>query len=523
MNLKMLLLPTLILGSLAVQGKVEVASVFGNNMVLQQGRKVPVWGKALPNEKITVRFDGQTVSTTTAKNGKWMLYLAPMKANAAGQTLEVLGKTEKVKFNNILIGEVWLCSGQSNMHVPMWSKTPNYRAANGDKDVKAGVNPMIRIVSLEKRGIAKLPIEQQHIVWNPLNEKTGLPFSAVAFYFGQALYKQLKVPIGLVASNWPGTRIEPWTPQEGFNSVPELKQLAFEGNAKIPGTKEYKEQNAKAIQLYENWLKEYKKAVAAGKLPPLPPEYPAELRYLRGNLQPSSIYNKMIHPLVPFAFRGVIWYQGCSNIYNGYDGPMYAYKMQALLNGWREVFKQPDMPFYFVQLAPFRYGKKDPYKLPVIWEAQHSFAQKNRDTQVKMAVINDVGDYDDIHPRDKKTVGNRLALLALRYTYNKKEIKADSPELKKWQIKGNQVILDFDFVEKWIAKGEVKHFEVAGKDQIWQQATMKVQGKTLLISSEKVNAPVMLRYMWHHTVTGNLFNEAGLPLGTFRCGTIPVK
>ncbi|MBO5721518.1 MAG: 9-O-acetylesterase, partial [Lentisphaeria bacterium] len=269
---------------------------------------------------------------------------------------------------------------------------------------------------------------------------------------------------------------------------------------------------AKIIADYSKWLNEYKAAVAAGQLPPEPPVFPASLKHYVIAQQPTVKYNSMIHPPLPFAFRGVIWYQGCSN---RYDGMLYKSKMHALLNGWRQLFQQPDMAFYFVQLSPYRYGG-NPYALPVIWEAQQAFADCMPEN-VAMAVINDVGDYGDIHPHDKLTVGNRLGLLALKHTYNK-NIKADSPILKSWKIEGNKFILEFKNVEKFVSKGKIANFEVAGDAENWQKADVAADGNKLVVSSANVPEPYKLRYMWHQTLTGNLYNEAGLPLGAFRCG-----
>ena len=219
----------------------------------------------------------------------------------------------------------------------------------------------------------------------------------------------------------------------------------------------------------------------------------------------------MIFPFVPFAFRGAIWYQGCSNLGDG----LYGYKMQALLKGWRKVFNNPDMAFYFVQLAPFRYGG-NPLRLPEMWEVQERFAN-SQGSNVKMAVINDVGDWGDIHPHDKKTVGKRLSLLALRHSYGK-PVKADSPQLASWKIEGKKFILEFRNVEKWLAPKVLKGFEAAGVDNRFFPATAVLDGKKIIVSCEKVAEPVQMRYLWHQTVKGAIFNEAGLPLGAFRCG-----
>ena len=513
-----LILSALALSALSVQAQVTVGPIFGDHMVLQRDMEVPVWGKADPGEKVTVSFAGQTLTAEAAVNGKWQVKLAPMKVSAEGRDMVVKGTGNTITIKNILVGEVWLCSGQSNMEMPMWTGNPRWRATDGDKHVKAGANPLIRIAQQKSHYWTQLPDDDHQFTWQVLDEKNGLTFSATAFYFGQEIFKALNIPVGLVGSYWSGSRIDPWIPPCGFDSVPELKDLAYEVNAKLPGTEVDKDLAAKTAAEYTKWLEEFKAASAAGKLLPPPPAYRPEMRPYDYYQQSTVMYNKMIYPLVPFAFRGAIWYQGCSNLH---DGSLYKYKMQALLNGWREVFQNPDFAFYFVQLAPYNYGG-DPLRLPVIWETQEDFAKKEGDN-IGMAVICDVGDYNDIHPHDKLTVGKRLALQALKNTYDQKDLKADSPLLQDWKFENGKFYLNFKFVEKWVAKGEVVNFEIAGPAGRWKRAKLEINGKQLIVSCPEVVNPTQLRYLWHHTVTGNLFNEAGLPLGAFRCERAATK
>lgn len=506
---KNLLFALSVVAGLQLAAAVTPATVFSDHMVLQQGRQIPVWGSADPGEKVEVSFAGQKVSATAGSDGKWHLFLEPLSASKLSRTMTVQGKNNKVEVKDILVGEVWLCSGQSNMEMRLWHPTPaRPRSANGDKAAAKGANPHIRIVTMhvDWKTAAETDVP---VKWEALNSENAIPFSAVAFYFGHELFNHLDVPVGLVASHWGGSKIEPWIPPAGFDSVPELKDFAYNVNAKLPGTPEYKEINGKALETYSKWLAEAQKAFASGSLIPTPPAYPAELLQPTHRQLPTVIYNHMIHPLVPFAFRGVIWYQGCSNLS---DGLLYQHKMQALLNGWRKLFNTPNMPFYFVQLAPYRYGS-DPYKLPVLWQAQHNFAKANGE-EVAMAVINDVGDFRDIHPTNKKTVGIRLSLLALKHTYGK-NLKADSPEVDSWQIKGNKFAVKFKHVEKF--QGKPEHFEIADAFGTWFPASVTVNGNELLISSPQVDYPQAVRYLWHHTKAGTLFNEAGLPLGSFIC------
>ena len=513
-------LAAVVLGALSAQAKVEPATIFADNMVLQQGVEVPVWGKADPGESVTVNFAGQSVSTTADADGKWMVKLAPMTASAENRTLEIKGASNTVTANNTLVGEVWLCSGQSNMEMPMWTNAPHWRAIDGDKHVAAGANPLIRTARMVPYGWSGTPRTDFPMKWEALDAENGKSFSATAFYFGQELQKALGIPIGLVTSHWGGTRIEPWTPPVGFDSVPELRNIAYEVNAKIPGTEDYKQISAKVSGDFQKWLDAFNAAVAANEVQPQPPEFPNQLKPYTHHQQPTVLYNRMIFPFVPFAFRGAIWYQGCSNLG---DGMRYRHKMQALYNGWKEVFNNPDLKFYFVQLAPYNYGSNTPSNLlPEIWEAQQAFAEENGDA-VGMAVINDVGNLSDIHPHDKQTVGKRLALLALNRTYGKSDLKADSPVMTQFKVEGNAFVLDFKNVESWNAKGDVVNFEIAGADGAFHPAQLEIRGTQLVLTSPEVTKPFQLRYMWKQTAEGNLFNEAGLPLGAFRCGSEPSK
>ncbi len=493
-----------------VMAAVTPAAVFSDNGILQRGCPVPVWGTADANENVTVEFAGQKVSGVADANGYWRVYLSPMDASAENRTMTISGEDNTVTVNNILVGDVWLCSGQSNMEMAMWTDNPAWRATDGDKHVAEGVNPLIRIATVPHIW-DNVPSTENTVPWAPLDLANGYGFSATAFYFGQELYRSLEVPVGLLNSCWSGTRIEPWIPPVGFASMPSLADISFSVHSKIPGTKEFKAATNKANSLYAHWLIDFQSAVDAGTLPPPPPAYPAELAPFPDLQHPTVIYNRQIYHLLPFAFKGVIWYQGCSNLG---DGAIYQDKMQALLNGWRKVFENPDMPFYFVQLAPFNYGNND--LLPIIWEAQEKFAEANGD-EVAMAVINDVGDINDIHPHDKLTVGKRLAALALKYTYGM-DIKADSPILKEYRTEGSAFVLSFDHVEEWVVNGTSDDFQIAGPNGLFYPAQVEIRGRELVVSAPEVKVPVSLRYLWSGIGDGNYFNEAGFPLGAFRCG-----
>lgn len=514
--MRMLPAAALVMCGLAAEAKVELAPVFSDNAVLQRDMTVPVWGFADPGESVTVKFADQTKTATAGKDGKWMVKLDPLAASKENRTLEAAGKDNTVSAKDILVGEVWIASGQSNMEMPLWGNGERYRHRNAGgtgKEVADKTNlPLFRFVKMPRQW-STTPSEKEPVKWSPAVPGPDLEgCSATAFFFGRELQKELDVPVGILGAYWGGTRIEPWTAPEGFNSVPELADIARSVNAKIPGTKAHDEVSAKVVADYNAWLAKYKEAIAKGEQPPLPPQFPSEQVPFNDHQKPTVLYNKMLYGFAPYAVRGAIWYQGESN---RHDGMLYKSKMQALLNGWKQVFANPDLKLYFVELAPYNYGG-DPAILAQVQEAQQAFADGEKDAG--MIVVSDaVHDIRDIHPADKEIVGKRLSYLALNRDYGRKEIKADSPKLKSSRIENGKFVLDFDFVESWKnPAGDIPFFEVAGMDGEFAPAKVAIDGSRLTVGSDKVAAPKMLRYMWDHTNEGKLANEAGLVLGTFR-------
>ena len=497
---------TVVLGMLfctSAYAKVTPAPIFRDHMVLQREMAVPVWGTADAGETVRVSFAGQTAETTADAKGEWMVSLQPLKTNATPQMLTI----NDIAIKDVLVGEVWLCSGQSNMEMKM------YRTIGADKVcAERGANPLIRTARMEPYRWERLPRRDFPISWQPLTPESAKTFSAVALYFGLSLQEKLGIPIGLISSSWGGTRIEPWTPPCGFDGIPELKKIAYSVNAKLPWRPEFRENAEKTIAAYQSWLDQFRDAAAKGVELPPPPAYPEVLKPADRNQAPTVIYNAMIYPFVPFAFRGVIWYQGCSN--RGDD--KYLPKMQALFDGWKKVFRNPAMKFYFVQLAPFRYGG-DVEALPRIWEAQSAFEKAN-EPQVGMAVINDLGEYGDIHPRNKAPVGERLAAFALARDYGVRGIRPECPRHTGFRREGKSLVISFEHVRAWktASGGDVEGFQLAGVDGLFRNAQAVVRGTDIVLTHPEIALPHAARYLWHETVTGKLFNENGLPLTAFR-------
>jgi sialic acid-specific 9-O-acetylesterase len=507
-------LSTLLLASTAAMfgfqagANVKMPSIFSNNMVLQRDSKANVWGWADNGEEVTVTFKGQSQKTTAA-NGKWQVTLNPMEADLKGADLVIKGKNQ-IRLKNVVVGDIWICSGQSNMEWRL-NNTNNAR-----QEIQKANLPAIRIFNGNLYRASMKP--QDNIPgrsWQVCSPGSIGNFSAVAYFFGRDLNKALNIPVGLISVNWGGTRIEPWTSTSGFATQPKLRGIYNTLLANVPGTKQSDAAYKKAIADMEKWVAEAKVATANKEALPDLPRFPNGLRF-DNHQQPTVLFNTMINPLLKFAFKGAIWYQGCSNMG---DGALYNEKMKALVASWRKEFNKPDMPFYFVQLAPFNYG--NPYRLPILWEAQQKFADE--DKNAAMAVTNDIGNFRDIHPRNKQDVGARLALLALKYTYGKKDLVADSPFFDSLKIENGKAVVTFRNAKELKTKDgkPAKYFEIAGADNKFHPATVTLNGNKATLSSDKVAKPYLVRYAWNHNITTNLVNENNLPAGAFRA-SIPV-
>lgn len=475
-----LTLLTLLIFTATASADVTLPRILGSGMVLQRGLPVPVWGWAAAGEKVSVSFAGQTKTSKAGDDGKWMVKLDPLKANKKAASLTVTGNN-KISLDNVLVGEVWICSGQSNME---WSLGGTMKAK---EEVAAADHPQIRLFNVPGHTTSPVPNEKaaRPGSWQACTPNSARGFSAVGYFFGRRLQKDLEVPVGLVGSNWGGTRIEPWTTLAGFESVPELSKIA-------------------------NQVKNYKANTKVG------------------GGSPSAIYNSMVHPLAPFAMRGGIWYQGESN---GGEGITYYQKKHALVNGWRKVFQNKNLAFYWVQLANFRNENPNP--------AGGDGWAKIREAQTKaldipgtgMAVITDIGAANDIHPRNKQDVGWRLAQWALHQTYGKKDMVPAGPLYKSQKVEGSAIRLSFNYVGKGlmvgkktglepteeVKNGKLEHFAIAGEDKKWSWAEATIDGDTVVVKSADVPKPIAVRYGYTmNPAKANLYNKEGIPASPFR-------
>ncbi len=504
--------------TLPVFAEVTLPKFFSDNMVLQRGSEVAVWGGgAEPNESVTVTFGGQTKRARANKGGYWMVRLDPMPASHEGRTLAVNGS---VRFENILVGDVWLCSGQSNME---WTVRGTL---NSKEEIAAANFPSIRHIKIQRQTDALPQRDPQQVVgWDVCQPDKVSNFTAVGYYFARAIHQELKVPIGIVNSSWGGTVIQPWTAPEGFHMVPELARISAKIKAADPAFETGKEAYLKALEKVDLWRAEAKEAVARGVRPEAMPEMPL---IASGGRVPTYVYNAMIHPLTPFAIKGAIWYQGESN---GEESISYYHKMKALILGWRKVWNhQGDLPFYFVQLANFKQSPDTP-------EGGDGWAPL-RDAQLKtleldktgMVVAIDIGNPKDIHPKNKQDVGKRLALWALADTYSK-DVVPSGPLFDRMTTEGNKIRIHFKYAgsglmvgrkeglepTREIPGGQLKEFAIAGKDKVWHWADVVIEGDAAVVSSSKVAKPVAVRYAYRMNPEGaNLYNIEGLPASPFR-------
>ncbi len=478
-----------------IRTKIVMSSMFRNHVVLQREKPVPVWGKAQAGKTIQVTFADQKKTTVVDKNGFWMVTLDPLQASSSPRDMKIdyllsgketieEGMYFAVKISDVVVGEVWLCSGQSNMELGMAG------IENGIEELDDTNYPNIRIYFIGKNASA-FPLDRISSVWIP-SERSYVAqmgwkgFSAVGYLFGRQLHHELDMPIGIIQAAYGGSAIVPWIPPEELEATPGLERYFLE---------------------WDNANKKYGEALKTDPEATHPfKEVPADTN----KIKPVTLYNAMIYPVVPFAIRGALWYQGESDVGTGM---VYAEKMKALIGGWRRVFNDAAMPFYYVQLPPWDYGNDS--SLPAMWEAQEScLAIEN----TGMAVTVDVGDPKDIHPTKKKEVAQRLALIALTKTYGR-DIEYSGPVFRDMKIDNDRIVIGFDHATKGLVAKDGKPlswFEVAGADGSFVPADAKIDGNKVIVSSAKVKSPVAVRYAWHALANPNLFNTEGLPARPFK-------
>ncbi|HUA66806.1 MAG TPA: sialate O-acetylesterase [Alphaproteobacteria bacterium] len=496
---------------------IRLPRVFGSHMVLQRDKPIIIWGWANPGETVTVQLGQESRSAQANARGEWKVSLPAMGAGGPF-TLTVSGSST-VTFDDVMVGEVWLCSGQSNMEFGMGNVT------NSAEEIAAADHPGIRLLLVQHSWLAQ-PTNDIDGTWKvctpqSVTEGGWNGFSAVAYFFGRELNQKLGVPIGLIESDWGGTRIESWTPPEGFAMVPALKDEYKRVEAGDPHNPVHQRLLRQTLDQYDQWLAAAREAMTAETAVPAAPKYPEELQGPQGLQEATALYNGMIHPLAPLAMRGAIWYQGEAN---EPEGMKYFERMKALIGGWRKVWDEGEFPFYFVQIAPYDYGD-NPQNLARLWEAQTLAA--NKIPNAGMAVVNDVGNLKNIHPTNKQDVGHRLALLALARTYGQSGLVDSGPTLKSMKIEGNTIRIKFDYVGSGLASRDgqpLNDFEIIDANNGgFVKADAKIDGDSVVLSAPGVSNPVAMRFAWSGVDEPNLMNREGLPAGAFRAGTIPKR
>jgi sialate O-acetylesterase len=479
----------LFLAAAPVCAAVKLPAILAEHMVLQQNRPVHLWGWADPGESVTATFRGQTASAVASDQGTWSLYLPP---GAAGGPFRLLvSGANTIEFQDVLVGEVWVASGQSNMEFA----TKNVIGA--EKELQAAAHPQLRLFNVD-RNVAFYPRDDLAATgWQSSTPETVREFSAVAYFFGRHLLDKLHVPVGLVDSSWGGTPAEAWTSLDGLASDASLMPVfsAWATTSKDFAAAERRRELAEA---------ENERAAAEGRQPKPLPWTPNQ----RLSWDPAGLYNAMIAPLTRFPVRGAIWYQGESNA--GDDRvALYGRLFQTLILDWRRQWADPDLPFLFVQLANFK--TKDDW--PLLREKQTE-ALSLRNTG--MAVTIDIGNPDDIHPKNKQDVGLRLALAARAIAYGE-HIEYSGPMFQWAEPAGGSMLVYFDHAAGLAARsGPLEGFELAGADGKYSAATATIEGTIVRVSSPSVAVPLSVRYAWACAPEANLVNGDGLPASPFR-------
>jgi sialate O-acetylesterase len=457
---------------------IRLPGAFSDKMVLQQGENVRIWGTAAPNEVLEISLGENRVSATADAAGQWSTQIAPPPVGGPYE-LAIAGADARVVFTDVLVGEVWLCSGQSNMEWSVGQSIELADPAEIEQYLGTLLDSNLRLLTVPRSALEE-PVSSfsEAANWQSCTPDVVRDFSAVAFYFARALRNDKKlrdVPIGLIDSSWGGTPAEAWTSRSALEKHESLKPLLV------------------------HWDENTSKNVPH---------------------RPGNLFNGMIAPIIPLSIRGVIWYQGESNVGRG---EQYATIMPALIEDWRERFGQGDIPFYMVQLAPFRYGDKDPTALAELWDAQRrTLALPN----VAMSGSSDIGNPANIHPNNKEQVGRRLALLARHLDYGDEQTVCSGPTFKSVErVTGTpQMIVAFDFADGLMSKADSPGgFLVCGEDRNFVPAEAKIENGKVLVWSDDVAEPVAVRYLWDDTAVCDLFNGAGLPAFPFRSDSFELK
>jgi sialate O-acetylesterase len=484
---------------------VTLPCVFSDHMVLQRDKPVVVWGWADEGEKVTVEVAGKSESAAAGSDGRWSVTIGPLAVG--GPHRMIVKGANTITIDDVLVGEVWLCSGQSNMAMTV------SRAANFEEEAKTATWPRIRMLTVARQAAEK-PTAKCEGEWVVCTPDSVAGFSATAYFFGRKLHEELDVPVGLITSAWGGTAVEAWTSMEAQRRQAELKPVLQPWDEQIAAY-----DPAAAQTRYEGllaaWQTKADQAKAAGKKRPRKPTAPTDPR-LNQN-RPANLFNGMIQPLVPYGIRGAIWYQGERNSH-GEPSVLYGLQLQTMIGDWRTRFGQGDFPFFFVQLPNFQRLQEQPSEHTGWVMVREGMLKTLAVPNTGMAITVDVGEANDIHPKNKQAVGQRLGLWGLATVYGKAIVYC-GPICESTSIKNGTVVVQFEHVGDGLktTDGEpLKGFAVAGADRRFVWADAKIEGNRVIVSSPEVKKPVAVRYAWGSHPPVNLVNSADLPASPFR-------
>ena len=487
--------------TVALRAEIKLPAIIGDHMVLQQKQANPVWGWDTPGTKVTVQFAGQSYAATAGADGRWTVKLATADANATPQTITIIG-TSKREVQDVLIGEVWMCSGQSNMGFKLnqdW---------NGDIEAAASKLPNLRLISVPTSGTQELKTDFKG-QWKASTPETAKAFSAIGFLYGRYLHEILGVPVGLIDNSWGGSAAEAWVRRETIDADPRFKAL-MEATAKREANLTSEKSKTDFTKSLADWKIAAEKAKAEKTAQPRAPT-----DWLTGNSRPGNIFAGMVNPTLGYGMKGVIWYQGESNASRAYE---HAMLFPFLIEQWRKEWGQGDFSFYWVQLADFKPEQSTPGDSD--WAELRETQTKTQSlTHTGQAVIIDLGEGKDIHPRNKHDVASRLVRWALVKDYGLK-FPYRSPEYKNMVVAGNKVTVTLDCFGSSIRAfdvAEARGFAICGEDKKWHWASGRVIAPDKVeVWSDVVTAPIAVRYAWSDNPMCNLFSNDGLPVTPFR-------
>jgi sialate O-acetylesterase len=478
------------------RAEVRLPNLFTDHMVLQRGQTLKIWGWAKPGEQVTVRFRKQNVAAKADINGHWLVKLRSEKAG--GPDVLTIAGENTVAINDVLVGEVWVASGQSNME---WTLNKSFASA---PDIAASANPLIRLFTVPKLKL-NAPTNNVNSAWQLCEPATVPGFSAVAYYFARDLQKALNVPVGIIHTSWGGSPAEVWMSEPALAANPEFKSDILDP---------YPDAYQRYLLSVRNWERDKNEAEKAGK--------PFTKRRPSGGWKPTELYNGMIAPLIPYAIQGAIWYQGESNASKAWQ---YRSLFQAMIRNWRKDWGQGDFTFLAVQLAPWDKSRKRSLEAITAEPGDSDWAEL-REAQnlaqeelkkVGVVVITDVGEKDDIHPTKKQPVGARLALAARGIAYRQPVVWL-GPAYKKMKVRDGRAILSFDHVDGGLEArgGPLTGFAICGENNRWKWAKAEIVRDQIVVSHPEIELPVAVRFGWSDFPVVNLYNRAGLPASPFR-------